>query len=92
MPSRRDRTYSEPLVLNRRRFRAAAELGGLSMEGMARCCGVSSRHLWYIVTGQRRPSAQVLAKLRGLLGEPGWLFATGQADALREDGISHGQP
>lgn len=67
------------------RFRAAAELRGLSMEGMARTCEVSSRHFWYVVTGQRRPSAELLAKIRGLLGEPGWLFTTGQTDALHDD-------
>ena len=56
------------------------------MEGMARQCEVSARHLWYVVTRERKPSAALLGKLRALLGEPGWLFATGQADTLRDEG------
>jgi len=92
MAQNTDRTQTEQTSFSPRRFRAAVELRGLSVEGMARSCEISARHLWYIVNGQRRPSAHVLAQLRRLLGEPGWLFATGQADALREDGGDHAQP
>lgn len=77
-------TSAQPQFL-RFRFRAAADLRGLSIEGMARSCEVSARHFWYVVTSQRRPSAALLAKMRELLGEPGWLFATGQTDTLRDD-------
>jgi hypothetical protein len=38
--------------------------------------------------GQRRPSAALLAKIRALLGEPGWLFATGQTDTLRDSPLA----
>lgn len=69
----------------RRRFRAAVELRGLSMEGIARSCEVSYRHLSFVVTGQRKTSTAVLAKIRALLGEAGWLFATGNSPALRDD-------
>ncbi|MBL9004601.1 MAG: helix-turn-helix transcriptional regulator [Myxococcales bacterium] len=80
-----DRNEPEQVTFSRRRFHAARELRGLSMEGMARQCEVSARHLWYVVTRERKPSLAMLAKLRAQLGEPGWLFATGQADALRDD-------
>lgn len=80
-----DRHKAAQPTFFRFRFRAAAELRGLSMEGMARTCEVSSRHFWYVVTGQRRPSGELLAKIRGLLGEPGWLFTTGQTDILHDD-------
>ena len=92
MPLNKDRTETEQTSFSRRRFRAAVELRGLSIEGMARSCEVSARHLWYIVTGQRRPSAQLLDKVHALLGESGWLFATGQADSLREQGGQHAEP
>lgn len=76
----------EHVTFSRRRFHAARELRGLSMEGMARQCEVSARHLWYVVTRERKPSHALLAKMRALLGVPGWLFATGQADTLRDEG------
>lgn len=85
MPKTRDRNDSEQTTFIRRRFHAARELRRLAMEGMARTCEVSARHLWYVVTGQRKPSAALFAKLRALLGESGWRFATGQADSLADD-------
>lgn len=88
MPLTQDRNDSEQITFNRRRFHAARELRGLTMEGMARTCEVSARHLWYVVTGQRKASAGVLAKLRDLLGEPGWLFASGQTETLADQGGS----
>lgn len=85
MTQTQDRPDSAAPKFLRFRFRAAAELRRLSMEGMARTCEVSARHFWYVVTGQRHPSGELLAKIRGLLGEPGWLFATGQTDTLHDD-------
>lgn len=90
-----DRKEPEQVTFSRRRFHAARELRGLSMEGMARQCEVSARHLWYVVTRERKPSLAMLAKLRALLGEPGWMFATGQADTLGDEGgdrAQSGQP
>lgn len=72
-----------------RRFRAALDLRELSLEALARKANVSSRHLWFVLTGQRRPSASVLEHLRAQLGESGWLFATGQAQVLTDDGGHH---
>lgn len=73
----------------RRRLTTAARWQGLSVEGIARECKVSPRHLWYVVTGQRRPSEQLLAKVRGVLGEPAWAFATGQTSTLSDERGSH---
>lgn len=89
MSMTQDRKEPEQVTFSRRRFHAARELRGLSMEGMARQCEVSARHLWYVVTRERKPSLAMLAKLRALLGEPGWMFATGQADTLRDEGGDH---
>ena len=86
MNTNNDSKTTEQITFFRRRFHSARELAGLSMEGMARQCEVSARHLWYVVTRERKPSAALLGKLRALLGEPGWLFATGQADTLRDEG------
>lgn len=72
-----------------RRFKAAVDLAGLSIEGVARKCKVSYRHLCYVLTNQRLPSAYLLQAIRTALGEPGWAFATGQTDTLRDEGVSH---
>ena len=89
MSMTQDRKEPEQVTFSRLRFHSVRELRGLSMEGMARQCEVSARHLWYVVTRERRPSQGLLAKLRAQLGEPGWLFATGQADTLRDEGADH---
>ena len=80
-----DPTKPEPINLNYRRFKAALDLRGLGVEEVARQAGVSSRHVWFALRNERRPSAAVLAHIRAALGEHGWLFATGQTDTLRDD-------
>lgn len=72
-----------------RRFRAALDLQGLSIESLARCARVSSRHVWFVLNGQRRASESVLRILREQVGESGWLFATGQENALRDEQADH---
>lgn len=72
-----------------RRFRAALDLRGLSIESLARRARVSSRHVWFVLNGQRRASASVLRTLREQVGESGWRFATRQEDTLRDDGGDH---
>ncbi len=69
-------------TLSRRRFRAAVELRGLTVDGLARSCEVSYRHLCYVFAGQRTMTAALLAKIRDRIGESGWAFATGQTDSL----------
>lgn len=85
MSHTQDRHESAQNIFSRRNFLAVAAFRELPIEGMARTCKVSARHFWYVVTGHRRPSGELLAKIRGLLGEPGWLFATGQTDSLRDE-------
>ena len=88
-----DRTKPEPLNLNYRRFKAALDLRGLGVEQVARQAGVSSRHVWFALRNERRPSAAVLAHIRAAIGEPGWLFATGQTDTLTDPApASEAQP
>lgn len=62
------------LYLRRRKLPEVAEAGG-----------VSSRHLDYVIGGQRPGSQRVYEALRDALGPAGWLFATGQADALADE-------
>ena len=79
-----DPTNPQPINLIYRRFKAALDLRGLGVEEVARQAGVSSRHVWFALRNQRRPSAAVLATIRAAIGEPGWLFATGQTDTLTD--------
>lgn len=80
-----DRTKPEPLNLNYRRFKAALDLRGLGVEQVARQAGVSSRHVWFALRNERRPSAAVLAKISDAIGPDAWAFVTGKVDILRDD-------
>jgi transcriptional regulator with XRE-family HTH domain len=80
-----DRIEVPPFPVNYRRFRAALDLRGLAVEDIARSAQVSSRHIWFVLHGQRRPSATVEQAIRDALGPDGWAFATGQSDTLRDD-------
>lgn len=75
-------------TFNLRRFRAALDIQGGSIEGLARDARVSGRHIWYFLHGERRASANLLGIIRAALGEAGWAFATGQTDTLRDEGGS----
>lgn len=76
-----DRRTNEPALIYRR-FRAALALQDLAVEDVARLARVSSRHIWFVLNGQRRPSGGVLTAIREAVGAEGWLFATGQTDTL----------
>lgn len=89
MDSTQDRNDPEQKALDYRRFRAALELRTLSVESLARQARVSSRHIWYVVTGRRRGSAALLRTIREALGEAGWAFATGSVDVLSDEGKAH---
>lgn len=78
----KDRPEPSPFPLNYRRFRAALDLRGLAVEDIARQAQVSSRHVWFVLNGQRRPSAAVVHSIRDAIGPDGWNFATGQTDIL----------
>ena len=68
------------------RLRAALALRASSIEAIARTANVTSRHVWFVVARQRRPSARLLDAMRSEVGEAGWLFVTGQTDTLRDEG------
>ena len=80
------RTKPPQPTFNLRRFRAALDLQGGSIEGLARDARVSGRHVWYFLHGKRRASANLLGIIRAALGEAGWAFATGQSDTLHDEG------
>lgn len=86
MPPKINRPPPAAIPLYPRRLRAALTLHGLTLERLAQRCGVTCSHLGRVVIGERIPSAELLAKVRAEVGEPGWLFATGQADTLRDEG------
>lgn len=82
------RTVTPQPTINLCRFRAALDIRGGTIEGLARDARVSGRHLWYFLHGKRRASANLLGVIRAALGESGWAFATGQTDTLRDEGAS----
>lgn len=79
------RTKSPQPTFNPRRLRAALDLRGSSIEAVARDAQISPRHVRYFLSGERRASSRLLDAIRAALGDAGWAFATGQADALREE-------
>lgn len=87
-PSQKQTNETQP-TFNLRRFRAALDLQGGSIEGLARDARVSGRHVWYFLHGQRRASANLLGIIRAALGEAGWAFATGQTNQLRDEASDH---
>jgi len=82
------RTQSTQPTFNLRRFRAALDIRGGTVEALARDAQVSPRHIWYCLHGNRRASSRVLGVIRAALGESGWAFATGQTDSLQDVGAS----
>lgn len=79
----------QPVNLIRRRFRSALALREHSIEEVARRASVTTRHMHFVLDGQRWASASVLSAIREALGPSGWAFATGQADSLRDEGGDH---
>lgn len=70
----------------RHRFDAALALQGRSLREMSMKTRWCARHIALVVEGEREGSAALLETLRAELGEQGWLFATGQSDALADPG------
>lgn len=83
-------------TLNRRRFDAALAYQGRTLNGFAAALGRwCARHVALVIEGKRVGSAVLLRAIREELGEPGWMFATGQADTLGDEGgdrAQSGQP
>lgn len=84
------RTETDPPTFNLRRLRAALDIRGGSVEAIAREAKLSSRHVWFCLNRERRPTDRLLGIIRTALGDAGWAFATGQTDALRDEGGSDG--
>ena len=83
------RTETNPPVFNLRRLRAVLDIRGGSVEAIARDAKLSSRHVWFCLNHQRRPTDRLLGIIRAALGESGWAFATGQIDTLHDEVASH---
>ena len=79
------RTETNPPVFNLRRLRAVLDIRGGSVEAIARDAKLSSRHVWFCLNHQRRPTDRLLGSIRAALGEAGWAFATGQTDSLQDE-------
>lgn len=86
MAEKTARSHHEHPTFNYRRFRAALDLKGATVESVARLAQVSSRHLWHVLCERRRGSAALLQAIRQAIGDAGWAFATGETDTLRDDG------
>ena len=89
-PKPLDNRSPQPTI-NLRRLRAALDLRGITFGALAREARVCSRHLRFVVLGERRTTSKVMTVIRAALGEAGWAFATGQTDLLRDEGGSDGQ-
>lgn len=87
MAEKTARTHHEHPTFNYRRFRAALDLKGATVESVARLAQVSSRHLWHVLCERRRGSPALLKAIRQVIGDQGWAFATGQTDTLRDDAV-----
>ena len=74
--------------LNRRRFDAAIAFKKHSLRSFARALGNNwtGQHIGLVASGERKGSAKLLDAIYRELGETAWLFATGQTDALRDEG------
>ena len=83
------RTETDPPAFNLRRLRAALDIRGGSVEAIARDAKLSSRHVWFCLNRERRATDRLLGIIRASLGEAGWAFATGQTDALHDEGARH---
>lgn len=84
-----DRKDNDLPIIHFRRLRAALDLRGGSIEAIARDAKLTSRHVWFCLNRQRRPSERLLGIIRAALGDAGWAFATGQTDALHDEGARH---
>ena len=84
LPKNTDRQTSDHLTLIYRRFRAALDLRELGVEDIARQARVSARHVWFVLKGERRPSANLLSTIRDAVGVDAWAWVCGETDVLRD--------
>lgn len=68
------------------RFKTALCLRRKTLSEVATAAKASLRHVVYVIHGERPGSDRVYQALRAALGDAGWAFATGQTDALHDEG------
>lgn len=79
----------KPQKMNRRRFDAAIAYQGQSLSSFAAALGRwTPQHIAHVAAGNRQGSAALYAAIRQELGEPAWLWVTGESDILRDEGGS----
>lgn len=64
------------------RCKTALYLRRRHLPEVAAAGGVTTRHLAYVIDGQRPGSARVYQALRDALGPSGWSFTVGETDHL----------
>lgn len=72
--------------LTHRRVNALIALRGATPSQLCARLGISYRHLYGVLIGERLPSESLLAAIQRELGEAGWYFVTGQSDILNDEG------
>jgi len=80
----------KPQKLNRRRFDAAIAYQGHSLSSFVATLGRwTPQHIAHVAAGNRQGSAALYAAIQQALGEPAWLWVTGQTDLLRDEESDH---
>lgn len=74
--------------LDPHRCKTALYLRRHHLPQVAAAGGVTTRHLAYVIEGQRPGSARVYQALRDALGPSGWAFSVGETNQL----IAEAQP
>lgn len=83
-------TEPKPQKMNRRRFDAAIAYQGRSLSSFSAALGRwTPQHIAHVAAGNRQGSAALYAAIQQALGEPAWLWVTGQCDALRDEEPDH---
>lgn len=67
------------------RLKSVLALRGRSFESLCEALPVHERHAYFVLTNQRRGSVRLLAEIQAQVGDPGWLFITGQTDLLCDE-------
>ncbi len=76
-------------TLHFHRLKAALSVQRRTICDLTKVLPVTHRHAVFVFRGERRGSAALYAAIRQALGEPAWLWVTGQTDALHDEGASH---
>lgn len=76
--------------LDRRRFDAALAFQQRSFARFTATLGRwSQRHIGYVIDGERKGSAALLAAIQAELGEAAWHYVSGQTDRLADGEYRH---